>query len=37
MGSVLSASENPVPMTEEDYIVPLPTTEYNPNNPDKTE
>lgn len=37
MGSVLSASENPVEIEENDYVVPLPTTEYNPNNINKPE
>ena len=36
LGDVASSSEQPLPMTEKDYIVPLPTTEYNPNNLNQT-
>ena len=31
-----NTGENDISMTEKDYIVPLPTTEYNPNNQNKT-
>ena len=32
MGSFIDSSHETATMTEKDYIVPLPTTEYNPNN-----
>lgn len=37
MGNMQSASEQPVSIEEEDYVIPLPTTEYNPNDINKTE